>query len=172
MVAGIFVSSGINQLRHPEYVAEPARKVGVPIAERIPYLPTDPVQLARINAAVHAGAGTLLALGRFPRLSALALAASLLPTTAAGHPFWEEEEPGQKVQQQIHFLKNVSILGGLLLAAVDTQGKPGLAWRTQHALAGTRHVARATRREAKLATRAARYRAAAATGKARGRLTA
>ena len=32
-----------------------------------------------------------------------------------------------------HFFKNVSMLGGLLIAAVDTEGKPGLAWRAKNA---------------------------------------
>ena len=39
--------------------------------------------------------------------------------------FHEAERPAQKIQ----FLKNLSMLGGLLLATVDTEGKPGLAWR-------------------------------------------
>ena len=77
-------------------------------------------------------AGTLLALGRFPRLSALALAATLVPTTAAGHRFWEAEEDADRAQQRIHFLKNLSMFGGLLIAAADTSGQPSLAWRTRH----------------------------------------
>ncbi|MGH3317332.1 MAG: DoxX family protein, partial [Nocardioidaceae bacterium] len=45
--------------------------------------------------------------------------------------------------------KNVSMLGGLLLAGVDTEGKPGIAWRVKHG-------AKAARREAKHAKRAAK----------------
>ena len=47
------------------------------------------------------------------------------------------------------------MLGGLLLAAVDTEGKPGLAWRARRAAADVRReakqVAKDARREAKLA---------------------
>jgi hypothetical protein len=47
-----------------------------------------------------------------------------------------------------------------MLAAVDTEGQPGLAWRAQHAAqhatTGTRRGARTARREAKLAARGAR----------------
>ena len=60
----------------------------------------------------------MLASGHFPRLSATVLAATLVPTTAAGHRFWEEQDPQKKAMQRIHFFKNTSMLGGLLLAAV------------------------------------------------------
>jgi putative oxidoreductase len=30
-------------------------------------------------------------------------------------------------------MKNVALLGGLALAAIDTEGRPGLAWRASHA---------------------------------------
>jgi putative oxidoreductase len=83
-------------------------------------------------------AGGLLALGRLPRLSALALAGSLVPTTLAGHRFWSETDPAKRSMQQIQFFKNVSMLGGLLLAAVDTSGKPSIGWRARHAIAAAK----------------------------------
>ncbi len=93
----------------------------------------DQRQLVQVNAAVQLVGGLMLATGRFPRLSAFALAATLVPTTWAGHRFWEESDPTQKANQQIHFFKNVSMLGGLLLASVDTEGKPSLAWQAKRA---------------------------------------
>jgi putative oxidoreductase len=82
---------------------------------------------------VKIGAGVLLALNKFPRVASLALAASIIPTTVAGHPFWEKSDPAEKTGEQQQFLKNVSILGGLILAAVDTEGKPSLGWRGRRA---------------------------------------
>ena len=83
------------------------------------------------------------------------LAASLVPTTAAGHRFWEESDPAQRANQRIHFFKNVSMLGGLMIASVDTEGKPGVAWRARRAARDARrearHVAGTARREARLA---------------------
>ena len=108
-----------------------------------PVLPEDPETLVKLNAAVQLGAGSLLALGRFPRLSSLLLAGSLVPTTLAGHRFWEEKDPQERYRQRSNFLKNVGLLGGLILAAVDTEGRPGLAWRAKHA---THHAAEGTRR--------------------------
>ena len=159
-LATMFVTGGLDALRSPAGKVPAADQVAPPIAAKLPYLPEDPEQLVRINGAVQVGAGLMLALGRFPRLSSALLAGSLVPTTLAGHRFWEEQDETKRAQQKIHFYKNLSMLGGLMLAAVDTEGRPGLAWRAQHAAqhasASTRRTRRAARREAKLAARTAR----------------
>ena len=67
----------------------------------------------------------MLAAGFLPRVGAMAIAATLVPTTLAGHPFWKEEDPAKRKAQRIQFLKNMAMMGGVLLAAVDTAGKPG-----------------------------------------------
>ena len=53
-------------LRNPKSKVGAAEDVAPAIAAHLPYLPQDPEQLVRINGAVQVGAGTLLALGRFP----------------------------------------------------------------------------------------------------------
>src|SRR5947209_7944208 len=125
LLAATFVSGGIETLRNPGPRVEKAEAVAPRIAERLP-LPKETDKLVKINAIVQIVGGVLLASGRLPRLAAAALAASLVPTTLAGHRYWEEEEGAQRTQQQIHFLKNVGLLGGLILAAVDTEGAPSL----------------------------------------------
>src|SRR3954452_11797248 len=159
MLASMFVMGGVDSLRHASGKVSKAEKVTgqVPtlaqkIAPGLP-VPTDPATLIRINGGVQVLAGLALATGRMPRLSALALAASLAPTTYAGHPFWEEKDPAARATQRTQFLKNVSMLGGLLLAGVDTEGKPGVAWRTRRAardvLREARHLAKQARTEAR-----------------------
>jgi uncharacterized membrane protein YphA (DoxX/SURF4 family) len=150
MLATIFVVGGVNALRATEAHAAKAKKVTdriVPLAQRAAPgapIPTDAATLVRINAGAQIVAAAALATGRAPRLSATVLAASMVPTTLAGHRFWEESDPQAKAMQRLQFAKNTSILGGLLLAGVDTDGKPGLAWRA-------RRAAKDVRREAKLA---------------------
>jgi len=73
----------------------------------------------RGNAAVQVAAGALLALGKAPRLSALALAGSLIPTTLAGHSYWQIEDPATRKMQRIQFHKNLAMIGGLLFAVLD-----------------------------------------------------
>lgn len=162
LLSSIFVSGGLEALRHPAGKVPAAEGVAPPIARRLPYLPEDTETLVKVNAGVQVGAGALLALGRFPRLASALLAGSLVPTTLAGHRFWEETDPARRAAQRIHFYKNLGLLGGLMLAAVDTEGRPGLAWRARHAsghaAAGTRRTHRTARLQTKLATRAARAR--------------
>lgn len=134
MIAALFVSSGIDTLRNPEPRVRTAKPLIDKAAGMAPEsVPTDPETLVKVNAGVHVGAGLTLALGKFPRLSAATLAASMVPTTLAGHAFWEHDDEASRKNHQTQFLKNVSVLGGLLIAAADTGGKPSLGWRARRA---------------------------------------
>lgn len=138
LLASIFIFGGINELRQPVAHAEAARPLLDDVTERVRETlpdgaPTDAETLIKVDAAVKVGAGTMLALGRAPRLAALALIGSLVPTTAAGHPFWAVDDEQDKQQQLIQFLKNVGLIGGLLIAAADTEGRPSMGWRAHRA---------------------------------------
>ncbi len=158
MLASMFVAGGIDTLRDPDPRIKKAEPVVARIADILPDgAPKDVATLVRIDAAVKVGAGFLLASGRAPRVAAAVLAGSLLPTTVAGHPFWQHDDPAQRSNQRTHFLKNVSMLGGLLIAAADTEGNPSLGWRA-------RHLRRKAARRAHVATELAH----SATGLAHG----
>ncbi len=131
MLASIFIVQGYNTMRHPDRVVKKADPVVRPIAERVSFVPDDTEQAVRLNGAIQLAAGTLLALGWLPRLSALTIAGTLVPTTAAGHRFWEFDDDQERAQQRVHFLKNVAMFGGLLIAAGDTACRPSLAWRSR-----------------------------------------
>jgi uncharacterized membrane protein YphA (DoxX/SURF4 family) len=158
LLGTIFVVSGARSLMNPDPHVIQAKRVTdriVPLLERAdPRLPTDTRTLVRINAGVELVAGLLLASGHLTRPAAAALAANLVPTTLAGHPFWAMPK-SERRPHEIHFLKNLGLLGGLLLAAADTEGRPSLRYRTEHALdRGQRSVrrrVRTARREAKIA---------------------
>jgi putative oxidoreductase len=161
MLASTFVVGGINALKHAETSASRAKPVTekmVPLAQKaapgVP-IPTDEVTLVRVNAIAQIAAAAALATGRAPRLASTVLAASLVPTTLAGHRFWEESEATARTQQKLHFFKNVSVLGGLIIASFDTEGQPGVAWRARRAAADvrreTKQLAKDARREARLA---------------------
>ncbi len=159
MLSSMFIVGGINSLRNTETMAERAKPVtdmisgwAKKVAPNAP-IPTDEKTLVRVNAGVHIGAGLALATGRAPRLSALVLAASLVPTTAAGHRFWEAHEDGMRANQQTHFFKNLSMLGGLLFAAVDNNGKPSVAWRAKHSASTVRKEAKRASKQAKRAAK-------------------
>jgi putative oxidoreductase len=180
MLASIFIVQGFDTLLHPERVVPAAEPVVRPIAERVSVVPDQVEQAVRINGAVQLVAGSMLALGRWPRLSALAIAATLVPTTYAGHRFWESNDKQERAQQRIHFLKNLTIFGGLLIAAGDTGGNPSVAWRGRHAVKSAQHdvtlatkSAKAQAKTVKASAKAAKAsaKAGAKTGAIAGRLT-
>jgi putative oxidoreductase len=162
MLSAIFISSGVKILLNPDAKAEAAGRVTDrigPLIEKVdPRLPSDTRTLTQIKAGVDVVAGLLLATGHVTRPAAAALAAGLIPTTVAGHPFWAHPKE-QRAAHQTQFLKNLGLLGGLLLAAADTEGKPGLKYRTTHAVdrsqRNVKRAVRTARREAKIAAMSA-----------------
>ncbi|MFI5607625.1 DoxX family protein [Amycolatopsis sp. NPDC051903] len=136
LLASIFIYGGIGMLRDTQghakavepFLTETFDKLEGVVPEQVP---RDPATLVRLDAAVKIGAGLALASGKAPRLAALALLGTLVPTTAASHRFWDIKDPGERQAQQVQLMKNASIAGGLLLAASDTAGKPSLGWRAR-----------------------------------------
>ena len=149
MLASVFIVQGASTLRNPGPPANKAHPMIRQLSKMFPQLPQDPEQLVRLNSAIHIVGGGSLALGIFPRVAATALAVSVVPTTFGGHAFWKEDDPAARKQQRIQFLKNVSLLGGLLLAAGRHLRRPSVAF------AQTR-PRRARRTAEKKARRAAR----------------
>jgi uncharacterized membrane protein YphA (DoxX/SURF4 family) len=162
MLASIFIVSGVRILLDPDSKTDTAKSVTDrigPLIEKIdPRLPSDTRTLVRIKAASDVAAGLLLASGRLTRPAATVLAVNLIPTTFAGHPFWSQSMPERR-HNETHFLKNLGLLGGLLLAAADTQGKPSIGYRTSHAVdrsqRSMRRAVKTAKREARIATRSA-----------------
>jgi uncharacterized membrane protein YphA (DoxX/SURF4 family) len=110
----VFVQAGTDVLRDASVPTTKAGPVLSALRSVVPVeLPADEV-LVRANAAAQVLAGSGVILGVLPRLSALVLLGSLGPTTAAGHRFWEFEPGAERNTQRNHFLKNISIAGGLL----------------------------------------------------------
>lgn len=158
LLASTFVVGSYSALKNAPQLAEKAKPVADKIVPQLQQagipVPQDPVTQVRLNAAVQLVAALALAKGTAPRISSAVLAASIIPTTVAGHAFWAEQDQAAKQQQMLHFAKNTSILGGLALAAVDTAGKPGLAYRAGAASRAAKREAKHLRREAKLAAKA------------------
>jgi putative oxidoreductase len=118
LTGSTYVLLGFDAFRAPGGRVDLASPVLASLRKVVP-LPEDDEQLVRLNAGVQVVAGAMLALGISPRLSALALAGSLIPTTIAGHSYWNLEDPAAQKAQRIQFHKNMAMLGGLLLAVLD-----------------------------------------------------
>jgi uncharacterized membrane protein YphA (DoxX/SURF4 family) len=172
LLSAVFVSGGIDTLCNPKPRVDIAAPVVPGIANTLG-LPADPDLLVKINAAAQVTAGVLLGLGKAPRLAALALIGSAIPTTYAGHRFWEMQDKQIRAQQRIHFLKNLGLIGGLTLAAVDTEGAPSVSWRVRRRAKQVRAVAGGGASSAVASRRSAlaNGRSAMANGARRGRST-
>lgn len=113
LLAAGFVVGGAEALRNPGPHVALAESAGLSDAER----------LVRLNSATQLAGGVLLAANRLPRLTALVLAGTLLPTAAVRDAFWSETDPQAKARKKQGLLSDLGILGGLLVATADTGGR-------------------------------------------------
>ncbi len=161
LLSSYFIANGVDSIRNAPalaHQAEPVTRRLQPMVQRaLPdnmTVPNDPTLWVRANGVVQILAGAALATGHMPRVASGVLAASLVPSTAARYRFWEAQDKNVRADQQSHFLKNVALAGGLAIAARDTEGRPGLAWRAKRAARDARreagHAVHAAKREAKL----------------------
>ncbi|BBX52557.1 DoxX family protein [Mycolicibacterium poriferae] len=137
MLSAVFISRGVESLRSPKPAADATRqtldglsKLPDPVGTNVP---SDAETVAKVNAAVQIGGGLLLATGKFPRIASIALAASVVPGSLGGNAFWNQSDPQRKSEERKAFITDISLLGGLIIAAVDTEGKPSLGWRGRRA---------------------------------------
>ncbi|WP_110241963.1 DoxX family membrane protein [Nocardioides gilvus] len=152
LLSSAFLVGSIQVLRDPRPAAEEIRPhvdrlVAVAQSAGLP-LPQDPTVLARIAAAVQLSAAGALALGKAPRLSAAVLGATLAPTLLASRRSGGGSGAGGI--DVAHAARSASLVGGLLLASVDTEGRPGLAWRARRAASDVRREAKHLTKEATL----------------------
>jgi putative oxidoreductase len=138
LLAAAFIESGISSLRNPGPEADRIRPLFDQVSGPL-HLPPDLELILRVDGALLIGAGGLLAMGRFPRLAAVALAAGAAPATYSDLVFWREKDPELRRRRRTEALTRLSVLGGVLLAAVDTSGRPGLLWRGRHAATHVQH---------------------------------
>src|SRR5919107_3403090 len=105
MLASYFIVSGVKAVRNPNPLvpaAEPVADRVVPLVKKyapqqiVTAIPEDTVNLVRANGAAQILGGLGLASGKGRRLGALLLAGSLLPSTAAKHPFWSRTDPEER----------------------------------------------------------------------------
>lgn len=137
LLSAAFIGQGVETLRNPAVsldATEPTvtalRQLPEPYGDKVP---SNPETAARINAAVQVAGGVLLATGKVPRVASAVLAFTVIPGSLGGHLFWTESDPERKAQKRRDLLTDLSLLGGLIIAAADTAGKPSLGWRGRQA---------------------------------------
>ncbi len=71
---------------------------------------------------VEIGGGLALLFGFRVRAVSVILFLYLIPTTLIFHNFWAHTDPATRQDQMLHFLKNLTILGGLLALSAAGAG--------------------------------------------------
>ncbi|RJF43255.1 DoxX family protein [Actinomyces sp. 2119] len=135
MLAAPFIADGIDAVTRPQRHVEKFEKVA-PTLERAglpPLLTSDTRLLTRLSGAASLLAGLGLASGRAPRTSAAVLAVVNTPLTLVNYPVWTAHDPAERRDSVSGLLRGAAVGAGLVLATVDRQGKPSLAWRLRSA---------------------------------------
>ena len=100
----MFIYSGFGKITGFEGTVGYIASKGLPV----------PQLMAIVAILIEFGAGLLLLVGYKARWSALAIFVFLIPTTLIFHNFWASP-PAEFQMQQINFMKNVTIMGGMLM---------------------------------------------------------
>lgn len=105
-LAILFIFSGLGKIMAPEATQGYIASVGLPL----------PLLSYLLAIVVEFGGGLLLVVGYQTRIVSLVIAAFTLATAFAFHNNFADQN------QMIHFLKNISIAGGLLQVAAFGAG--------------------------------------------------
>jgi putative oxidoreductase len=101
----IFVMSGITHFaKREDYVAY-ARMKGAPA----------PTLLVPFTGLMILAGGILVGIGVWADLGALLIAAFLVPTAYFMHNFWTIDDPQMRMNEQAHFMKNMTMAGAALV---------------------------------------------------------
>ena len=107
----IFLVAGWRKLMAVAGTAGYFTKLGLPMPE----------VLAWVAIAIELGGAILLIVGWQTRWAALLLALFTLIAAFAAHRFWEFDA-AQQANQMNHFLKNLAIVGGMIILAATGPG--------------------------------------------------
>jgi len=108
----LFILSGWSKLTGFEGTVNYMASLGAPA----------PMLAAAIAVIMEFAVGILLILGFYTRPLAFLFALFVLGTALLGHPYWNMVDP-ERSANMTQFLKNMSIVGGLLLLAVSGAGR-------------------------------------------------
>ncbi len=121
LLASWFIYAAVDAILDPSRHAAKSAPLVEPILEDAGVSLTVP-QLTRLHGIATLAAATTLAVSRTPRTAGLALAGLATVSVVVGEPFWRQPEGPARTASRESFIKNISLLGGTLIAA--TAGKP------------------------------------------------
>lgn len=110
LFGGYFVMSGINHFKNKGQLAQYSAAKNVPMPE---------VAVQASGVALIAGGASIL-FGVKPKLGSAALVGFLIGVSPIMHDFWKQEDPQQRMNDTINFMKNLALAGAAMaLAGVE-----------------------------------------------------
>lgn len=111
LLAVFFIMSGFGKVTGFDATVGYIASKGLPM----------PSLLAVLAILAELGGGVLIVIGLFTRWAALALALFCVVAAVLFHPFWSMPAASQ-MGDQINFMKNITIAGGMLVLAAFGPG--------------------------------------------------
>lgn len=155
LLASWFVYGGVQNALEPERNAALIAPTVEPALKELGVEEVKAADIVKVHGALTVALAASLALSRSPRSSALGLAALAGAKAYFAHPFWKETDPTRREAEMELFLKDVSLVGGVLVAA--TAGH------------SARHIARKKAKKVKAKEKALEAKAAEKAAKSKKR---
>lgn len=122
LISAIFLASGFHKIMQFDATAHMIADKGIPLA----------TVATAIAILIELAGGIMIVIGWQTKLAAALQFAYLIPVTVLFHNFWSAP-PETHDMQAINFLKNVAIMGGLLILATRGAGASSVDARTSQA---------------------------------------
>ena len=104
LFGGFFLYNGINHLKNRKQMSHYVESKGVPAPELSVLASGIPLIIG----------GTSLLLGIKPKLGAAAILGFLAGISPIMHDFWRNEDPNERQNNMVNFMKNAALAGGAL----------------------------------------------------------
>ncbi|TSC68033.1 MAG: hypothetical protein G01um101472_186 [Parcubacteria group bacterium Gr01-1014_72] len=119
LLGGYFLMNAYNHLRRLEQTAGYAKFKGVP----------SPTLATAVTGLLLLLGGLSILLGVRPLWGIVALLVFFVPVTFKMHAFWKETDGQAKIGEQVNFMKNLAIIGALLIMlAIPLPWEYSLQW--------------------------------------------
>ncbi|MDN5701139.1 MAG: DoxX family membrane protein [Kocuria sp.] len=135
LLATGYVAGGVEAFRNSSAAAEkldPVLKQVEQVLPQVRPVTANRAQVAQGIAAAQVLAASALALSKLPRLSASVLLGTTAINTYVQYQSADASTKEAKSNRRNNVFKNLSLVGAVMIASVDTAGNPSLAWRASH----------------------------------------
>ena len=105
LFGGYFAMSGWNHLRHADAMA------GYAASKKV----TSPKTMIILSGLMVFLGGLGIVTGLYVGVSVILIVLFLIPVTFIMHNYWAQTDPNQKMADRVQFMKNIALIGAVLV---------------------------------------------------------